>query len=138
MSRKVLTVEYDYDFILMGILCQEKDYRLCHEINKKLNMEFKKEDDLEIIINKQKESSGFSLYSYINEDEHSFYLIGNKSLKGFLIPEQKQMDYFFMIKGNLFEDEKKDIAQMLKQIPMIMGTYELEPMKLKSKENLIF
>ena len=138
MPKKVLTVDYDYDFILLGILCQEKDYRICYEINKKLGMQFKKEEDLEIIINKQKESSGFSLYSCMNEDEDYFYLISNKSLKGSFIPEQKQMDYFLMIKGNLSREENKKIIQELKQIPVIMGVYELEPGKLKSKENLIF
>ena len=138
MPKKILTVEYDYDFVLIGILCQEKDYRICHEINKKLGVDFKKQDDLEIIINKQKESSGFSLYSYINEDDQSFYLIGNKSLKGFFIPEQKQMDYFLMVKGSLFEEEKKKLLQNIKQLPIIMGIYELDTMKLRSKENLIF
>ena len=44
MAKQQLNIEYDYDFFLLGLVCQAKDYRLCFEVNKKLGVEFNKID----------------------------------------------------------------------------------------------
>ena len=138
MAKIVLDVTYDYDFVLIGLISHFKDYRLCFEINNKLNLSLQKSDNLEILINKRKETSVYSFYEYENEDGDSFYLISNKGTRTFLIPEQKQIDYFFMIRQlSDYVDEKKLINE-LKTIPLLLGAYSLDAKGLKSKENLIF
>lgn len=137
MAKQNLFIKHEFDFILIGLVCHLKDYRLCFSINKGLEMELKKIDHLEIFINKRRETSSYSLYSYEKDDYRSFYIVSNKGSKSFLIPEQKQLDYFLLIKG-ITNEEKKEIIQKLKQIPSILGAYDIDPIPLKSKENLLF
>jgi len=138
MSRIVLEVTYDYNFILIGLVSHTKDYRLCYELNKKLDYFLQKANNLEIYINKRRETSVFSFYEYENEDGDYFYLISNKGSRTYLIPEQKQLDFFLMIKQlSDFVDEKKLIAE-LKTIPLLLGAYSIDAKGLKSRENLIF
>ncbi|MGI8893529.1 MAG: IPExxxVDY family protein [Bacteroidia bacterium] len=138
MSRIVLEVAYDYDFLLIGLVSHTKDYRLCYELNKKFDFDLQKRDNLEILINKRKETSVYSFYEYQNEDGDGFYLIGNKGSRSFLIPEQKQLDYFLVIKQLSDLIDEKNLIKDLKTIPLLLGAFSIDPKGLKSKENLIF
>jgi hypothetical protein len=138
MGRLVLEVEYDYDFLLIGLVTHSKDYRLCYELNKKFYFDLQKSNNMEILINKRKETSVFSFYEYENEDGDCFYLISNKGSKGFLIPEQKHLDYFMIIKQLSDFINEKDMIRELKTIPLLLGAFNIDPKGLKSKENLIF
>lgn len=137
MSKQHLNIEYDYDFFLLGLVCQAKDYRLCFEVNKKLGVEFNKIENLELYLNKQNEASYFSTYLYENEDEISFYIIFNRGTKGYLIPEQNKLDCFVVVKGAFRAEQKKELTLKLKEIKLILGVYELDVKKLKSRENFI-
>lgn len=138
MSRIVLEVAYDYDFMLIGLVSHSKDYRICYELNKKFDLSFMKSNNLEILVNKRKETSVYSFYEYENEDGDGFYLISNKGSRTFLIPEQKQLDYFLIIKQLSDLIDEKELIKELKTIPLFLGAYSIDPKGLKSKENLIF
>ena len=44
---------YEYDFLLIGISCHEKDYRLSWALNQNLSLQLIKEkEDIEVFINK--------------------------------------------------------------------------------------
>jgi hypothetical protein len=137
MARQQLSIEYDYDFVLIGLVCQAKDYRLCYEINKILGYDFEKITDTEIFSSKLGAAGYFSTYLYENEDETSFYIIFNRGSKGLLVPEQNKLDCFIVVKGPFREDQKKQLLSDLKNITLILGTYELNVKKLKSRENFI-
>lgn len=138
MSRIVLEVAYDFDFLLIGMVSHAKDYRLCYELNKRFDFALAKSNNLEIFINKRKETSVYSFYEYENEDGDGFYLMANKGSRTFLIPEQKQLDYFFVIKQLSTFINEKELIKELKNIPLLLGAYAIDPKGLKSKENLIF
>lgn len=137
MAKK-LKILPDEEFILFGILSQEKDYKLCFEINRKLGTEFKKDNDLEILPGKQTVASNFSRYVMEDEDERLMYLLANRGTNGLLIPEHKQINFFLLLKGSFFEEEKETMIQKMKQVNVVQGIYELETRKLKSKQNLLF
>jgi hypothetical protein len=46
LNRKVLKFEIDLDFVLIAITTSLKDYRICYYINKCLNFNFTRIDDL--------------------------------------------------------------------------------------------
>ncbi len=139
MAKLVLNIEYDFDFTLIGISCHEKDYRLSWTINNKLGIELSKEKDLEIDVKKHKEPMTHSFFAFEEEDQFKqFYLINNRGTKGLLIPEQKQADYFLMIKGTISPDEKSNFIKLVKEIPMVQLAFDIVPDSLKSKENLLF
>ena len=46
MSKQILSVEYEFDFILIGISSASKDYRLGWELNRSLKLKLSRTDDL--------------------------------------------------------------------------------------------
>lgn len=138
MNRKFLKAELDFDFILFSITSQLRDYRLCYYINKVLDFDFQKVEDLEITY-KGQQPKYYSRYLYYIEDITPFYyIIANKSAEGYLIPELKAADYFVIIKDFIDDEDLSSFANAIKSIRDVQAIVELDPIKLKSKENLIF
>jgi hypothetical protein len=107
-------------------------------INKKLELNLSKQDEFTVFNNKRMEDQSFSFYEYINEEEDRYNLISNKSLKGFLIPEQNQIDFLFIMRLIRMRQDEQEVLMALKEIPIILGAYKLDAVKLKSRENLVF
>lgn len=136
-KKQFLVIENEIDFILIGIVSHAKDYRLCFELNKLLDIFLAKTEDLELK-NKNPENSFFSVSSFTNEDENKIFIISNKSSGQFLIPELKQWDYFFMIKGMIREKEKSSMIENIKACKLVALAAEIDALKVKLIENLIF
>jgi len=137
MSKVLLKPENDYDFDLIGISCHQKDYRLSFEINKGLELDLQKDNDL--IINTKNGQTAFSLSLYIDEENHrEYYLIANSGTGGKLVPEQNLSDFFLMIRGVISDEDIERCIEDIKRIEIVLAAYEIEISTLKSKENLIF
>jgi len=136
MTKYQLEVEYDYDFLMVGISCHAKDYRLCWGLNQKLGFNLEKLDqDIEIRHRKPDRSSYHSVYTWYNKETHAEYnLVLNKTNAGVLIPEQKQADYFLIVRNN-FDD---DIETQIREIDFVLTAFEVNVDSLKSKQNLVF
>lgn len=139
MNKLILKFEPDLDFILIAITVPLKDYRFCYMLNKQLNREFYRMDELELQFSHEEEPFYFSRYHYRDvQTENDFYLLANKGTEGFLIPEMKTVDYFMLI-HNYFDDEDLQLLlASINRIPEVLVAAEVDPKKLKSKENLIF
>ena len=137
MSKVLLSLEEDYDFILIGISCHSKDYRLCWELNKLLFIDLIRTADLEI--SKKKELKSYSFYEFIDRDNYlEYYLISNLGNSGYLIPEQNKVDFFFMIKGSTSTNQKEDIICKINSLSLVLTSFSINPNQLKSKQNLLF
>jgi len=139
LNRKFLKFEIDLDFVLIAVTTSLKDYRICYLINKCLNFNFTKTDDLAVDIYRGAAPVYFSLYFYNWEDsETDFYFIANKGSDGYLIPEMKKADYFLMIKNYIDETDLEKVISALNHIPEIVAAVKIDPKKIKSRENLLF
>lgn len=139
MNRTTLKYELDLDFVLIAITAPLKDYRLCFKINKELHVDLRRVDDLELIFTAEDEPFYFSRYCFTEPDnETGFNLLANKGSEGFLIPEMKQVDFFLLIHNYIDSGELKEVIAGLNRIPEVAVAAEVDPKKLKSKENLIF
>lgn len=139
MSKLKLEIEYDYDFTLFGICCHEKDYRLTWAINSKLHYQLQRKEDVEVKDKKRKEPTLYPFY--LHEDianYREYILVGNKSDRGYLIPKQKKVDYFLIIKGAITSTEKDRVLRALKEIAIVLTAYEINAKLLESKQNLLF
>lgn len=138
MIKKFLKLELDFSFILIAITSQLKDYRLCFALNKFTESDFRKIEDLGLTLKNEQEKF-FSRYYYKSTNsEYELFLIANKGTEGYLIPEAKESDYFLIIK-EFIDDEDLDLfLSQIKQINDIQSVVEINPDKLKSKENLLF
>lgn len=139
MNKFKLTIEYDYDFTLVGISCHEKDYRIAWALNNKLRTDLRKAEDLKIELKKNISPTLFPFYEFIDEELfREFFLLSNRGGKGLLIPEQKQVDYFLMVKGNFSPADKNSLLKQVKDINIVLAAYDIDPNSLDSKQNLLF
>jgi hypothetical protein len=72
------------------------------------------------------------------QTETELYIIANKGTEGFLVPEMKKVDFFLLIRNYIDDDDLKLIISKLNKVPEVLVAVEVDPKKLKSKENLIF
>jgi hypothetical protein len=140
MARHVLKADTGaaFDFLLFGIICQSRDYRLCFEINRALNLSLERGNDLEISYNKGKDKIRSSKFEYNDGLGNEYLVFANRTPTGLLIPEHKSVDYFLMVKENSPQHDKMMIEKQLRAIPIVLGAYHLEPEKMKSGERFIF
>lgn len=132
----VLRMDFEYKFALLGISCHERDYRLGWFINNALHFSMEKQDPLVI---RQKNGDSFhSFFSYIEPEDHvNVSFLTNRGEGGYILPEYQQFDYLFKLEeiGGLTTG---DFQQVIRRIPIVLGAYEIEVDRLKSKENLLF
>jgi hypothetical protein len=141
-----LDIEYDYDFLLVGISCHEKAYRLCWALCKSLAIEMERGENLAIALRKNDTPSLFGLYMYENtEMDTACFLVANRGETpnevhemAWLIPEQKQADYFFVAKGPFSKPDENRMIKAIREIPFVLMTFQIDPNGLKSKQNLLF
>lgn len=139
LNKLTLKYEPDLDFILIAITAPLKDYRLCFKINRQLAYDFKRIDELALLFNSGQRTLSFNRYSYRPADTGTeFYLLANKGDEGFLIPEMKKADYFMLIRNYIDEEDVEQIVTGLNRIPDVLVAAEVDPKRLKSKENLVF
>ena len=135
-KKHKLTFQLDFNFFLLGISSSENDYRLSWEMNKALEISLKKGTDH---ITKKKEiEQVFLVYTfYVEEVFLQYSLIANKSEKGYLIEELRNIDYFLQIHGDLSDNQKQQIISSIKNIKGVSGIFKLDINTLKSKNRLI-
>jgi len=139
LNRKILKFEIDLDFVLIAVTTSLKDYRICYLINKYLNFNFLKTNDLAIDINQTPEPVYFSMYTYHWEaSDTDFYFIANKGSDGYLVPEMRKTDYFLMIRNYIDDEDLENILSNLNRIAEIVAAVKIDPKKIKSRENLLF
>lgn len=137
MAKFTLTLEDDFNFLLVAICSHSKDYRLSWFLNQGLGISLVKGEDLEM--KRKSELYSFSFYSFEDPKEKlEYYLIGNKCLNAHLIPEEKQTDFFLQIKGPMQLQMLNETIKKIKDIPVVLTAYELDAYELKSRKNLIF
>lgn len=139
MPKKIIRLAYreEYDFLLAGIICSFKDYRLCFEINDKCRLKLKREKDLTVSAKKLGAINSFAFFSDIKKTGEEFYLIANKHRGAMLIPEKPAMDFFLLVRNAPFDFDFNEMLKKIKQIEIVSAVAETDPAKLKSAHNLI-
>lgn len=141
-------------FALIGIHTTLEDYKLAYLLNKHLCMHFYRERDDIDFKNKQIRSF-FSLYTYQNKKlDCNFFLVSNvckqlsesseielfseNEIITYLLSNQKKVDYFIKIEGEIANNYITSVVNKIQKIPEIVTAYTIDTETLKSKEALIF
>lgn len=139
MNKLTLKYEFDIDFNLIAITCPLKDYRLCYFINKKTGLSLYKIEDHEVMLDNHTVLY-FGRYTFEDEqNDISYFLISNKGIAGgVLIPEMKATDYFLLIKNAIDDELLEWQVTQINNLKEVVVASEIDPHKLKSRENLVF
>jgi hypothetical protein len=134
-----LAIEIENDYSLIGIASHENDYRLSWAINKSLGLDLKKNEDFTIDHPKHKITVNYSLYIFDDENNYITYnLISNKSEKGFLIPEMKNIDFILRVSGSPDQNLLNDLLFKLKKIDIVITAFLINEVSDKLKKVLMF
>lgn len=137
--KKKLLIQNDYNFFLVGISCGEKPYRLCWALNRQLKISFSKSKDIEVREKNPEEQSAFPVFAFRNEEMFTDYrVIVNKAKNKILVPEFRQADYMLMVQGGMPASDKNSVLKKVKEISFVQTAFEIDPKKIKSKEQFIF
>jgi len=118
--------DFELDFLILGINSHIKLYKLCWEINKKLHTSFVKNKNHTINNNKE-----FERFSYTNKNsEITYNIISNVSNKGYLDSNNKSVNYFMIVQGEIYNTQKT--IERLNQIEDILLVFELNLSKIKT------
>lgn len=140
MKKSKLLIEHTYDFELLGLVSPVKDYKMAWLINRDLDVNLIKSDDLllEFVT-----LPSLKISQYFLSLPHGFVqLLRNKALNStnqvsYLIPELKSMDYFLLVQDETFQISINTFANQLAKNRYIQNVMKLDVSKLKSKENLL-
>ena len=144
MATKFIRFDFepDYDFALFAIVSNIKEHAFAWHLNRTLEMDFCKADDIEVAY--VKESNKY-ISNYIHQSEYSTVRLLKNRLHsefgesaGYLLPELKNFDYLIKIEGDSVWEMADGLPEKLKSLHCVQYFEKLKTDTLKSKDNLLF
>jgi hypothetical protein len=115
-----MTGEFFEDTRLLGLVAPVKDYQFCWQLNNRLRLDFRINNEIEIQLTRRQRKYFFGVYEY-------------------LLPEFKHLDFLWLLKGDVVGDEKlQDLLGSIRSVPGVQLVMELVQDKIKNKGHLIF
>lgn len=140
MKKTKLFVEPTFDFELLGLVSPVKDYKMAWLINRDLNLDLVRYEDVEIEF---LSSPRLEISQYFLSLPHGYIqLLKNKALNtsqqlAYLIPELRNLDYFLLVQDQTQQISITTFVDHLTKNPFIQSVVRLDVSKIKSKENLL-
>jgi len=127
--------EFYQETSILGLISSTKDYRLCWLLNQHLGIDFKLNNNKEVLIEKKRLKYYFSVYDYFDTRNWcQFDLYSNKYQAEYLLPEFKHLDFVWVLKG---DSNFSDLLPVIKNIPEVQFTLNISVDMIKNREHLI-
>lgn len=150
-TLKLLDIDYDLDFEVVGVVSSIPAYQLAWLINKSLKIDLVKANDITLSFTKKE----LLITNYIYKEEHSFIrIIKNKSISesvrkqenslfdietsDYFLPELKKYDFILQLDGNINNHHLDEVVNKLNTLEKIQLVTPIDLDEIKSKDNLIF
>jgi hypothetical protein len=140
LDQEQLVEDFFESTHLIGIMSTARDYQVCWQINKQLFYDFRVNNSLEITLTKKHRSFHFTVFEFLEPTNSvSHYLYNNHCQAEFLLPELKNMDYVWMIKGDYYQSQDvKKLIEQLRGVAVVQLVSLLDIREIRNKMNLIF
>jgi len=138
IKKHKLDLAIEEDFCLLGVVTDEPDYKLCWMINRVLDMNFEKQEELQLFHRKLDEEQVFSHFSYQDSDALiTFRIIRNRSENGYFLDELKNIDYLIHIQGEINAMRINDFMQSVGALEPVRMCVPSDLSRIKNKERLL-
>jgi hypothetical protein len=139
LNNDFVTDQFLDDSSLIGLVSAAKDYQLCWQINHALRFDFRLEADLEIRLKKASKTLFFNVFRYEEIMKTvTHYLFNNHYRAEFLLPELKQFDCLWLVKGEFYlSGEIKMLLDRVREIEAVRLVTPLSMQDVKHRQNLI-
>ena len=138
VKRHKLDLAIEEDFCLLSVVTDEPDYKLCWMINHTLDMNFEKQEELQLFHRKLDEEQVFSLFSYHDNDAMiSYRIIRNRAEKGYFLDELKNIDYLIHIQGEINTTRISNFMLSVGALEPVRMCVPSDLSRIKNKERLL-
>ncbi|MCD4710337.1 MAG: IPExxxVDY family protein [Bacteroidales bacterium] len=138
VKKHKLDLAFEEDFCLLGVVSDESDYKLCWMINRSLDMNFEKQEELQLFHRKLKEEQVFSLFSYHDDDALiTFRIIKNRTENGYYLDELKNIDYLIHIQGEINTIRISNFMLSVGALESVRMCVPSDLSRIKNKERLL-
>jgi hypothetical protein len=118
---------------IIGIVSTDPDYKLSLKINRKLHIKLKSSAPV-ITGDNEKDNHSYSKFTDPAAAPDSvIYLISNRSGKGFLLKQLRNIDFILLINGESLAVNISGITSRLREIDTITAVFNIEGDNLKDK-----
>lgn len=133
VTRVKLNIEQNNEYILLGLVSAEPDYKLSLTLNKKFRISLKNIGPLKLPGDARSELV-FSRFSNNDDPEDLiFSLISNRTGKYFLLNKLKNIDYLLQIQVPEKEVNLNRITSALREIDTITAVFNIDLNIIKDK-----
>jgi hypothetical protein len=135
MARKhKLSSAVSFDYSIIGIATQLRDFKLCLFINEALGIKLTRTGEIPVCIFGSETLLNFPFYRfYDTSNKINWYLIANKNhQQQFMLPELKQLNFFLINDGMPPYMEIKNFITAVRQIRQVQIAQEFAAEKSKS------
>ncbi|HLN21235.1 MAG TPA: IPExxxVDY family protein [Bacteroidales bacterium] len=116
------------EFILIGLVSAEPDYKISLAINKKLHISLKNSDPVKI-----DDGKTFSSFAATGTSGITYTLISNRTDNDMLLGKFKNVDYVFVVHDPEKEMKTKDLVISFRQTEYINAAFIMDPDSVKDK-----
>jgi len=137
MKKHKLDLAIDEDFCLLGVVSDEPDYKLCWMINHSLDMNFERQEDLQLFHPRLKMEQVFSLFSFHDENALiTFRIIRNRTENGYYLDELKNIDYLIHIQGEIDTSRINDFIHSVGALKSVRMCVPSDLTRIRNRERL--
>ncbi len=141
MAKKIpFKLQFETEYRIVGLFCQERDYRTCWLLNKYLQFNFRKTIDFSYYLGKNQLFSQFSMYREQQEQlQRNFFLMNNQSYEGNKIfTSPVGLDFLLLIKADDSRFSYSELLKRLRSLPQITAAYLLDDALGRHKEGFLY
>ena len=138
MGKLRLELDPEFDFRLICISSQEKDYRFCWGLNQATGIRFERINNLSPS-GKDRLEESYPAFEFEDPDMHIQYrLINNRFGKNVFQPELHEFNFLLLVKGELQDERFSRLMEDIHKTGMVFFAEEADPGKLKNKNDLLY
>jgi hypothetical protein len=126
------------DSVLIGLVCQEADYRLAWALNKEININLTQSENIEIPIKNSNHFKSFTVFHAEDTRNIIYKLISNHCESRYLLNEFKNIDYFLFLPEGLKGEMYDILVRKIRNIKFISAIFILDISTLKNSQILMF
>jgi hypothetical protein len=133
VTRVKLNIEQNNDYILLGLVTAEPDYKLSLALNKKFRVSLKNISSLRIEGGNESESTFSRFSNHEGKSDLIFNLISNRSGKNYLLNKLKNIDYLMQISDSENEVNLENLTSELRDIDTVTAVFNINLDTIKDK-----
>lgn len=133
VTRLKLNIEQNNDYILLGLVSAEPDYKLSLSLNRKFRISLKSISPVHLTENAESEFIFSRFSNYDDRADLKINLISNRTGKDYLLKKLKNIDYLLQIQSSENDPNLNDITSSLREIDSVTAVFNIDINTIKDK-----